>query len=419
MFFYNESDGNEQILGGGGSGPAFSSWNYLQDIYASDPGVGDAFGEEQSMALSADGSVLVVGAKWEDPSGINNAGSAYVYEKNGSTWVFVQKLTASDKASSDSFGTVTAISRDGAVIAVSAPSEDPSNIADAGSVYIYKKSGSTWSQVQKISATVKASYDKFGSALSLNLDGSVLVVGSWGHSNWKGAAYVFQNSSGGSTWTQSQKLVDPDQSKSTEFGNTVEVSDDGNLVVVGCHLGSTENTNNCGTVHLFEKQASTWTHIQKLASSNEQSNGYFGQSISLKSDASTIVIGAASENTGGRTYIFEKQGSSWVETQYLEIDTSIYRYFGGSVSIATEADVIVIGAKNDFSDTRGAIYVFQKSSGMWTQTQLLTLQTPGAVDQFGADTCVTKDGTYIFGSVPNEDISGANNVGAAVVFQGS
>ena len=137
------------------------------------------------MALSADGSTLVVGAYlWEGSA--TDQGGVYIYDRSGSAWV--QRgavLTASDAADSDNFGISVALSADGSTLVVGAYLWEGS-ATDQGGVYIYDRSGSAWVQRGAVlTASDAADSDNFGRSVSLSADGSVLVVGS---SNWEGSA---------------------------------------------------------------------------------------------------------------------------------------------------------------------------------------------------------------------------------------
>ena len=113
-----------------------TSWSELTKLTASDKGADDHFG--YSVSISSDGSTLAVGAHYEDPNGISAAGSVYIFQNTNGTWTEVQKLTASDKEAYDRFGTSVSISEDGSTLAVGARYEDPNGISGAGSVYVFQ-----------------------------------------------------------------------------------------------------------------------------------------------------------------------------------------------------------------------------------------------------------------------------------------
>src|SRR5262245_45512124 len=170
--------------------PRASGWKQVGYIKAANPGEGDEFGF--STALSADGNTLAVGAKMESNSatGINpkerdhaayGAGAVYVYARSGNKWVQQAYLKASNTGSDDQFGFVVTLSGDGNTLAVSAPFEDSNatgingNQADnsfenSGAVYVFSRSGATWSQQAYIKASnpgEKDEGDQFGYSVSL------------------------------------------------------------------------------------------------------------------------------------------------------------------------------------------------------------------------------------------------------------
>ena len=186
IFGYSVSlSGSTAVIGSPGTGAAYvftgsgANWSQQAKLNSSDvPGGGD-FGHSVSLS----GDTVVVGADFNN----SNTGAAYVFTRSGVTWSQQQKLTAADAASSDYCGSAVSISGDTAVIGASG--KDTSR----GACYIFVRSGSTWSQQTKLSATDGASYDYFGGSVSL--DGDTAVIGASWKSSGTGAAYVYNNSS--------------------------------------------------------------------------------------------------------------------------------------------------------------------------------------------------------------------------------
>ena len=101
------------------------------------------------MAISAD--TVVVGAVTDSTPGGAQSGSAYVFVRSGQTWSEQQKLVASDAAADDLFGVSVSVSGDTAV--VGAYADDVPGGMNAGSAYVFVRSGTTWSQQQKLLAS--------------------------------------------------------------------------------------------------------------------------------------------------------------------------------------------------------------------------------------------------------------------------
>ena len=192
-----------------------------QKLTAGDAAAGDQFG--RSVGISGD--TMVVGADLDDDNA-TSTGSAYVFVRSGSTWPEQQKITASDAAEGDEFGEFVAVSEDHLV--VGSPQDDDAG-ASSGSAYMYLRTGSTWDDEQKITASDAAAGDEFGASVAI--DGETAVVGApladLGAD--AGAAYVFVLSGG--SWTQQAKLTAGDPAVNDQFGTSVAI--DGDTVVVG------------------------------------------------------------------------------------------------------------------------------------------------------------------------------------------
>jgi hypothetical protein len=204
-------------LGNNGRGAAYvftgsgSTWTQQAKLTASDGAPFDDFGI--SVALS--GTTAVVGAL-----GNNGRGAAYVFTGSGSTWTQQAKLTASDGAPGDEFGISVALSGTTAIVGAYGGK------SFTGAAYVFTNSGSTWTQQAKLTASDGAANNDFG--FSVALSGSTAVVGAFGNSSGIGAAYMFTRS--GTTWSQQAKLT----ASGGGFGNSVTLS--GSTALVGAPL---------------------------------------------------------------------------------------------------------------------------------------------------------------------------------------
>ncbi|MCW9036977.1 MAG: FG-GAP repeat protein, partial [Altibacter sp.] len=174
--------------------PLSGASNYIK---ASNTDISDTFGGY--VALSGDGLTLAVGAVGEDSNatGINgdesnndagNSGAVYVYVKSGGVWAQQAYIKASNAEAIDIFGRSLALDFTGDTLAVGASAEDSNatgiggsqadNSADnTGAVYVFSRSGTTWTQQEYIKASNAETYDEFGTSLDLSDDGNTLVVG--------------------------------------------------------------------------------------------------------------------------------------------------------------------------------------------------------------------------------------------------
>ncbi len=194
---------------------------------ASDGAAFDIFGS----SVSVRGRTALVGAEWDDDNG-GDSGSAYVYVRSGSTWTEQAKLTASDGAAADYFGRSVSVSGETTVVGA------PGSLR--GSAYVFVRSGSppgsTWSQQAKLTASDGAADDRFGRSVSVSGDTAVVgAVFDNDNGSESGSAYVFVRSGSppGSTWSEQAKLTASDGAADDSFGFSVSV--DADTAVVGAY----------------------------------------------------------------------------------------------------------------------------------------------------------------------------------------
>ena len=255
----------------------------------------DSFGE----AVSISGDTAVIGAYGDDDVALGS-GSTYIFTLSGSNWSQQAKLTAGDAAAYDSFGEAVSISGDTAVIG--APRDDDGG-SNSGSAYIFTRSGSTWSQQAKLTASDAAANDHFGYSVSISSD--TTVVGAYWNDDAgsdSGSAYVFTRS--GSTWSQQAKLTASDAAANDLFGGDVSVS--GDTAVIGAQ-GDADAGSSSGSAYVFTRSGSTWTQRAKLNASDAAASDLFGRAVSISGE--TALVGAYlnddAGNDSGSAYIFE------------------------------------------------------------------------------------------------------------------
>ncbi|MBI2924978.1 MAG: HYR domain-containing protein, partial [Verrucomicrobia bacterium] len=332
-----------------------NGWIQQQKLTSNDATPGDFFGRSVAIA----GDRIVVGAFGEDDaSGYSSVflGAAYVFVRNGSTWSEQQKLTASDRgqgASQEAFGRSVAIDHD--TVAVGANGARGTGGAfEAGAAYVFVRNGTTWTEQQKLTASDPAEDDEFG--FSVAISGDTVLVGAFDDDETgvnSGSCYVFVRN--GATWTQQQKLTGSDTTIGNSFGRSVAIN--GNRAAIGAENHNVAGFSS-GAVYVFDRIGTTWSQGQKLSPSNAKPNAHFGFSLDLDSD--TLVIGADRHSyfvndsvieNAGTAYVFDRSGSTWSQQQQLTAsDAAPFDQFG--VSVAIGGDTVVVGAFGD-SDAGG------------------------------------------------------------------
>ncbi len=362
-------DGTTLVVGepgdGGGIGAAFvfttsdggATWDLQQRLEASDRASGDRFGDN----VDVDGDTVVVGAYLDD-----GTGSAYIFTRSGTTWTQQQKLTASDAAADDQFGRSVAV--DGDTVVVGAQHADcPDTSSNCGAAYVFTRSGTTWTEQQILTASDAATDDALG--WSVALDGDTAVVSGHGNDDGStdtGSAYVFTRS--GSTWTEQQKLVASDAAASDFFGYSVAVS--GDTVVVGAFQDDGAAGSDQGSAYVFTRSGSTWSEQQKLTATDAGAGDEFGNSVDLDGD---VVIVGAPGNDGdgtdrGAAYLFKTRdsGASWFEQDRLAgngPDAGDGDDVGYAVAVA--GDLAAVGAPLTNKESKpdsGRVYAYKTNA---------------------------------------------------------
>jgi hypothetical protein len=402
----NGGNGNGNGNGGGNNTPPVTQAIYIK---ANNAQSGDRFG--QALALSSDGNTLALGAPLEDSAATtiegsqsdNNAadaGAVYVYTRGGGTWTHQAYVKASNAQTVDQFGATVALSSDGNTLAVGAPLEDSAAVdidgnqanngaTQAGAVYVFTRSGTSWTQQAYIKASNTGTGDEFGTAVALSADGNTLAVGA--------------------------RLED---SAATGIGG-----DQGDNLAP-----------NSGAVYVFTRSGAAWSQQAYVKASNTQGDDWFGGAVALNSDGNTLAVGARQEDSSatgvngnqgdngadaaGAVYVFTRNGGAWGQEAYLKAsNTGVGDWFGVSTSLSGNGNLLAIGAccedsnatgingdqgNNDASGA-GAVYVFARVAGAWSQALYVKASNAGPGDEFGLPVVLSSDGATLVAGAHREN----------------
>jgi len=474
-------------------------------------GGGDGFGA--SVALSSDGNTLAVGALGENSNArnistdgtgeadnsANGAGAVYVFSRSGGSWVQQAYVKASNAEADDFFGTSVALSSNGNTLAVGAWGEDSNaegistdgtgegdnSARQSGAVYVFGRSGGSWSQ----QAYVKSSNSvlRFGDSVALSGDGNTLAVGTTvedsnargistdgtgegdNSARQSGAVYVFGRSGG--SWFQQAYVKASNTGAGDWFGGSVALSSDGNTLAVGAAYedsnargistdGTGEEDNSAlssGAVYVFSRNDGSWFQQAYVKASNAERNDWFGESVALSSNGKTLAVGARSErsnargistdgtgeadNSAGQTgavYMFSRNSGNWSQQAYVKAsNTGLTDFFSTSVALSHDGNTLAVGAVYEDSNARGistdgtgeadnsashagAIYVFSRNGGSWSQQAYVKASNAETDDEFGISVALSSDGNILavgayreasnaIGITHGADAAGANN----------
>ena len=391
-------------------------------------------------------------------------------------WRQYYKLTASDPADDDWYGSSVTVSRRDVektvgeeqvaeeVVVAGAPGDDTAGDSDAGAVYItIDGKGEV-----KLTAPTPAANEQYG--YSVALQGDTLVVGSNAANGNPGKVYVYSRPADGWTATLGTpvELTAGGTNPTDGFGKAAAI--DGNTIVVGAPThnipgqgvfpiptplggiayvftksegawGATPGANlevegrsaaaamgssvavigdtvlvgapGEDKVYVFTEPSSGWADATTPAATLTGPEGsYFGASLAV--DGSHLVVGAPSEGPGA-AYVYSGSGSNWRQTDKLTgIGADDGDQFG--LSVATSGSYIAVGRANQAdNDLAGSVQVFEKSGSQWTP-YVLTARDGMANDKFGSSVALAGE-TLIVGATGVGNTAGSGGAGAAYVFK--
>ena len=376
---------------------------------------------------------------------------------------------ASNTDPDDRFGYSVSLSSDGSTLAIGAL-EEQSNSAgidgeqmdnsaeSSGAVYIFLRSGNTWTQQAYIKASNADPDDFFGRAVALSADGNTLAVGADGEASASttinagetdntassaGAVYVFNRSNG--VWSQQAYIKASNAEKSDRFGWALALSDDGRTLAVSARSEDSnaqsingDQTNNdapaAGAVYIFTRSEDSWTQSAYLKAANAEENDLFGIAVSLSASGDTLTVGApleSSATTGvngeatnnnaggsGAVYVFIHADNMWSQQAYIKAsNTDADDAFGTSVALSGDGNTLAISAFGEDSAAvgvngnhldnsvlnSGAVYVFIHSNSTWVQQAYLKASHVDASDFFGSALIFSADGNTLAIGARQED----------------
>ena len=371
-----------------------------------------------SVALSGDGSTMIVGAPYESggAAGINGnqndnsayaSGAVYVFVRQGDSWVQQAYLKASNAGQSDHFGSSVAVSRDGNTVAVTAHweasaatgingNQNDNSISQAGAVYVFTRSGTTWSQQAYIKASntgrpgegeMPGDGDQFGYSVAVSGDGNTVAVGAIAEDSaaqtingdqkddsqaTAGAVYVYART--GTTWAQQAYLKGSHVETGDMFGFAVALNDDGNTLVAsafdergsgrGINVAHDNRANGSGALYVFTRQGGAWKQDAYIKGSKTEATDQLGYSVAISDDGNTIASGAGDEDC----------------------------LTPGINPPGCDNDSPPLGAANIWV---GAAYVFVRTNGTWSEQAFIKANNPRPYNSYGVKLALSGDGNTL------------------------
>ena len=343
------ADGGTALIGaphaGGEAGAAWvfthagSTWTQQTMLTGTGEEVGSAhFGN--SVALSADGNTAVVGALTDN----NGLGAVWVFTRSGATWTPQAKLTGGGELGAGRFGASVALSADGETLVVGAPYDG----RDQGAIWVFTRSGSTWTQQgEKLTASEEDGEVELGRGVALSADGNTAMAGGPHDDGDVGAAWVFTRL--GSSWTQQgAKLTGGGEVGEGLFGRDLALSENGDTALVGGPHDNGKI--GAAWVFTRSGSSWTPDGEKLVASSGEVGVAELGASVAISADGETALTGGPHDDGyAGAVWSFSRSGSAWAQqgAKLTGSEASGESWFGSGVALSSTGETAFVGGVHD------------------------------------------------------------------------
>lgn len=348
----------------------------------------------------------------------NGVGSAIVYKYDGmnQTFFLEAKLTPSDGEPTDDFGRAVAISDD--FIIVGAQKNDAAG-DDSGAAYIYQRmpidraaEEEDWAEFAKLVPPDAQENERFG--ISVAIDKGVAIIGANGadeNGENSGAAYIFTYIEG--EWEFTQKLLAPDGEAGDNFGFSVAIYGDQAVV------GAVWDGEKAGSVYVYFLDRGVWTVEGKFVADKGKPDDQFGWSVAMWEH--TIAVGAFADDTSGldsgAVYIFEKDSGVWnQQARVAPSDGEENDHFGRSVDVHRDWLIVSSPFDDEVGIEAGSVYIYMREDDEWLlQNKMFPMIDPTDFNEFGFGVAVSDDFFVASSKIENETLSEA--VGNVYVYQ--
>jgi hypothetical protein len=372
---------------------------------------GDAFG--YSTAISADGTIVAIGANSNDIGG-SGAGQVRVFGLANGVWSQIGG-ELNGETSGDQTGQSVSLSADGTVVAIGEPFNNDLGFT-SGQVRVFRNVNNTWTQVGQDLFGENSSAEG-GKSVDLSADGSVVAFGIPNNTVngvfFAGKVKVFENQN--NTWVQKGGDINGDGSI-IKFGSGVSLSDDGNIIAIG-QSGDPSNINpeDIGRVKIYQFVNNQWTQLGNTIF-EPGSRGEFGLRVSLSSSGTVVAIGSFARS---EVQVFEWTNGVWTQVGNTLVGNGAGDSFGYGLSLSSNGTHLAVGARfvNLNNDQPGSAYIFERQGNNWVLIGS-PIEGVALADQAGFAVAISQDGSRVSVASIGNDAAGSN-AGHVRVFENS
>lgn len=331
--------------------------------------LGQGLTDAYASVKAVDGDTLMIGAPGEDVGSQLQRGAVYIYQRGADgAYEFQTRLLAPDGMTDDSFGYKIALQGD--IAMVSAAGRPFNGEPQGGAVYVFHRDAGVWTLEAQLLPAASGYEITFGTSIAL--DGDTAVIG-----EFRENATVYQRSNSG-MWTPIQSI--PHRAWVAQLR--------GDLMLLG-DLNVDLGSSTVGEVAIYQRVAGTWQPQSTIGGTG--SGQGFGMDISLDGN----LLAVASLEDFRPVLLYRQSGNTWLPEANLLPDDATADMGCRRVSLRNET--LVLGCVKP--PYRGAVYIFKKIAGVWSQAQKLELADGFQYDYFGNDLAQSADGSLFVGAM--------------------
>jgi hypothetical protein len=322
--------------------------------------INGVYASEQSgwaVAMSADGNRIIISARANSDIA-NLVGQVRVYTWNGTTWTRTGQEINGDVAG-DEIGHSVAISADGNRIAIGARFKDSNGNDAGGHVRVYTLNGNTWTRTGS-DMNGEATGDHSGTSVAMSADGNRIAIGApLNDGNGADSGHVRVYTWNGTAWTKAGNDIDGEATNDNS-GYSVAMSADGNRIAIGAMLNN-GRANDAGHVRVYTWNGTAWTKSGSDID-GEAEFDYLGCSVAMSADGNRIAIGAPLTDDGGdmagSVRVHTWNGTAWAQTGATINGKATMETAGHSVAMSANGTRIAIGAILDDGVSTGIVRAY-------------------------------------------------------------
>jgi hypothetical protein len=365
---------------------------------------GEAAGDGSgfSVSLNVDGSIVAIGAILNDSKG-RQTGQVRIYHNQNGIWTQIGQ-DIDGEAEGDRSGYSVSLSANGSIVAIGAPGSWPRYGNKAGQVRIYQNQSGIWTQIgQDIDG--EAEGDRSGYSVSLSSDGLIVAIGALSNGANGGHVRVFQYQK--NIWTQIGQDIDG-EAAGDNSGRSVSLSSDGLIVAIGAS-GNDGNGRGAGQVRVYKYKNEIWNQIGQDIDGESGGDGS-GNSVCLNGDGTIVAIGAFfNQRSTGHVRVYQYKNEIWTQIGQDIDGDSAFNFSGGSVSLSADGSRVAIGAcrNSDTAIGAGQARIYQNQAGTWTKVAQ-DFNGEESMDGFGYSVSLSINGLTLAVGAIEKDGNGGN-----------